>query len=88
MRAVLQAGGDSRQSWPVQRFLDTADRAVGHPILGPLYREMGLARHAIDLDRLWRDLGVHIDGHRLSFDDSAPEAWMRKAITAPPTGRP
>jgi hypothetical protein len=82
LQAVLAAGGDSRQEWPVARFLDVADRSVGQPVLRPLYQQMGLARHAIDLDRLWADLGVRVEGGTIRFDDQAPLAAIRRAITA------
>jgi hypothetical protein len=38
----------------------------------------------VDLDKLWLRLGVVSDGGGMSFDDRAPLAEVRKAITAPP----
>jgi hypothetical protein len=83
LRAVLDAGGDARETWPVDRFLDVADRSSGHPVLRDLYRQMGLARRDVDLARLWRDLGVRVEGRRVIFDDQAPEAALRRAIAGP-----
>ena len=37
-----------------------------------------------DLAALWRDLGLRPRGEALEFDDSAPLAAIRKAITAKP----
>ena len=37
-----------------------------------------------DLAALWRDLGLRPRGEALEFDDTAPLAAIRKAITARP----
>jgi hypothetical protein len=37
-----------------------------------------------DLDALWRDLGVIMRDAEVSFDDNAPLAAIRAAITRPP----
>ena len=34
-----------------------------------------------DLAALWRDLGVTLQGNGVTFDDGAPLAAIRKAIT-------
>jgi hypothetical protein len=34
-----------------------------------------------DLDQLWRDLGLRNTGGSLEFDDTAPLAAIRRAIT-------
>jgi hypothetical protein len=36
-----------------------------------------------DLAGLWGDLGLRPQGETLAFDDTAPLAAIRKAITAP-----
>jgi hypothetical protein len=38
----------------------------------------------VDLDQLWSKLGIQMKDGSLAFNDSAPEANIRKAITAPP----
>jgi hypothetical protein len=35
-----------------------------------------------DLDQLWKELGVKRQGKTVTFDDSAPLAAIRRAITA------
>jgi hypothetical protein len=40
---------------------------------------------APDLDALWRELGVQPRGGGVSFDDDAPLAAIRAAITRTPT---
>jgi hypothetical protein len=78
LQGVLQAGGDYRVAWPVQRILATGDAALGLTTLSDLYRELKDSTSAIDLDALWRELGV--DGDRLR--DDAPLATVRRAILA------
>jgi len=38
----------------------------------------------VDLDALWRELGVWVNDARATLDDAAPLAATRRAITAPP----
>jgi hypothetical protein len=40
----------------------------------------------VDLDTLWKELGVERDAEGVRLDDSAPFANIRKAITAAPRG--
>jgi hypothetical protein len=37
----------------------------------------------VDLGALWKELGISLDGKRVVFDDHAPLAAARAAITAP-----
>ena len=83
MRGVLAAGGSHEQDWPIERILATADKAVGVDVLTRLHNEMGPKPVTPDLAALWRDLGLKRIGEDLEFDDSAPLAAIRKAITAP-----
>ncbi|NJN46354.1 MAG: hypothetical protein HC808_07635 [Candidatus Competibacteraceae bacterium] len=41
----------------------------------------------VDLDDLWHRLGVSITGQHVAFDDTAPLAWLRRALTNGPVGR-
>jgi hypothetical protein len=84
MRGVISAGGNHEQDWPIARVLATADKAVGVNVLTRLYNEMGAKPVTPDLAALWRDLGLRPRGEALDFDDSAPLAAIRKAITARP----
>ena len=86
MRGVLAAGGNHEQDWSLDRVLTTADKAVGVDVLTKLHNEMGAKPVTPDLAALWRDLGVKPQGDSVEFDDSAPLAAIRKAITAPRAG--
>jgi hypothetical protein len=41
----------------------------------------------VDLDQLWKKLGVALDADEVIFNDKAPEAVIRKAITSLPKSR-
>ena len=45
------------------------------------------ANTAVDLDALWKDLGVALVDGRIVLDDSAPQAKWRKMIVMGPPGR-
>src|SRR6267378_3341498 len=83
MRGVLAAGGNHEQDWSIERILATADKAVGVDVLTRLHNEMGPKPVTPDLAALWRDLGLKQIGEDIEFDDTAPLAVIRKAITAP-----
>jgi len=83
MRGVLAAGGNPEKDWTLARVLSTADKAVGVDVLTRLHDEMGPKPTTPDLTALWRDLGLRMQGETLAFDDTAPLAAIRKAITEP-----
>jgi hypothetical protein len=82
MRGVIAAGGNHEVDWSIDRILTTADKAVGVNAMTRLHDQMGTKPVSPDLDSLWRDLGLRIQGESLVFDDTAPLAAIRKAITA------
>lgn len=83
MRGVLAAGGNHEIDWPIDRILSTADKAVGVDVLNRLHDAMGATPVAPDLDGLWRELGLKMHDGEVEFDDSAPLAAIRAAITKP-----
>ncbi len=86
LRGILDAGGDHEKEWPVERIFAVADKATGTTVLADLYAEMRDKPVAPDLDALWRELGISASEGRVTFDDSAPLAAIRRAITAVPPG--
>jgi hypothetical protein len=81
MRGVLAAGGSHEVDWPIERILATGDRAVGVKVLTRLHNEWGQKPVAPDLDQLWKDLGLRNVEGNLEFDNAAPLAAIRQAIT-------
>ena len=80
IRAVVATGADVESHWEIARLLDVGDGATGTRVLHDLYRELALAPGTVDLAALWRRLGVRVDGDRVTFDDAAPLASVRRGI--------
>ena len=83
MRAVLAKGGDGSVLWEMNRLLDVADDATQTHVLHDLYEKFATKPAQVDLDELWKSLGVINRNGKISFDDSAPLAAIRKAILEP-----
>ncbi len=84
LRGVIAAGGHIERRWRLADVLAAADGAVGVPVLAELHARMGREPVEVDLEDYWRRLGV-VRGRRgrVAFDDAAPWAAIRRAITAP-----
>lgn len=83
IRAILAEGGNGGAEWPLERVLDVGDKATGTTVLKDLYEQLGTQPGHVDLDEIWRKLGVRESGRRIVFDDDGPWAKYRAAITAP-----
>ncbi|MEP6685722.1 MAG: hypothetical protein ABJB22_03005 [Verrucomicrobiota bacterium] len=81
LRAIVNAGGTVESEWPIARALEIGDRATGVPVLRELYDKMKAAPASVDLKALWKELGVECRGPKIEFNDAAPLAAIRKAIT-------
>jgi hypothetical protein len=84
LRAIVAAGGNVEVSWDVRRTLAIGDKATGTNVLIELYDEMRATPVTPDLEALWRQLGVKLTPEGARFDDDAPLAGIRKAITTAP----
>ena len=88
LRGILAAGGAINRNWPIEKAFRAGDQATGTHVLEQLYRRMADKPVAVDLDALWKKLGVVRNGQGVRFNNSAPEADIRMAITrTPPWGR-
>jgi len=85
LRAIL-AAGNMETSSELAPVLAIGNRAVGVPVLTELYERMKDQPAPADLEAIWRRLGIQPDGRTVRFIEDAPEAAIRRAITAPPTG--
>lgn len=86
LRGILAAGGSIEVDWPLIRALKAADDAVGAPVMTELYSQMKSAPVEPDLNALWKTLGVKDRANGLAFNDGAPEASIRRAMTDLPHG--
>ncbi len=82
LRGILEAGGDIRQDWELSKALAAGDRSTGTTALVSLYRQMKDQPHPVDLDALWKELGILKVGEAVQFRDDAPLAAIRKSIAA------
>jgi hypothetical protein len=80
-RAILKAGGTIESDWPLMRTLEIGDRATGMVVLRELYDKMKASPAPVDLDALWKELGVERRNSKIEFNDRATLAAIRKAIT-------
>ncbi len=82
LRGILDAGGDIRKNWELEQTLKIGDRATGTDILVKLYDQMRDQAVKVNLAALWKELGVISDNGAIHFQDDAPLAAVRRAITA------
>jgi hypothetical protein len=81
MQGLLREGGNGRANWSTKRVVEVADEATGTTVLSELYARMAKAPGDVDLDALYAELGVaRVDGE-IVFDDDAPLAHVRRAMT-------
>jgi hypothetical protein len=81
LRAIVNAGGTIETEWKITRAFGIGDRAVGVPVLSELYDKMKSTPAPVDLDALWRQLGVERNNGETKWNDTAPLSAIRKAIT-------
>jgi hypothetical protein len=85
LRGILDAGGDIRQDWGLEKALKIGDHAVGLDVLEKLYAEWKDKPAQVDLSAMWKELGVEPNGGAVVLKDDAPLAAIRRAIE---TGTP
>jgi hypothetical protein len=81
LRAINRAGGTIEADWPLERAWQVGDQATGGHALSELYAQMRAKPVMVDLPDLWRQLGIRREGRGVVFDDRAPLAHVRSAIT-------
>lgn len=80
--AINRASGGNTAYWSMDEIIATGDRATGTRALAELYAKMSADPSPADLPALFAALGVASEGGAIQFDDSAPLAPIRRAITA------
>jgi hypothetical protein len=82
LRGILADGGTLERRWSLREALQTGDRATGVNVLMETYEAWRAKPVQVDLDDLWRQLGVERQGRSAILHDDAPLADVRRAITA------
>ena len=72
----------SRRTGPLLKHSSLGDTATGVHVLMQLYDQMKGKPVQVDLPALWKRLGVEMRDRTVVFDDKAPLAPVRRAITA------
>jgi hypothetical protein len=80
LRAILDAGGSITVDWDLERALRIGDDATGVPVLQELYAKMRSAPHPVDLDDIWKQLGIEHHGESISLKKDAALEAVRNAI--------
>jgi len=83
LRGIVAAGGTIDHDWPIEKAFAAGDQATGTHVLSDLYGQMKAKPVPVDLDSLWRELGVDQAPDGVRFNENAPYAEIRKAITRP-----
>ena len=81
LRAVAKAGANVCVDWPIERLLATGDAATGTQVLSEVYALRALTNAAPELAEWWKKLGVTRENGHVRWDDGAPEAAVRRAMT-------
>lgn len=81
LSAIVADGRASFTQSPIDRVLAKGDEAVGVPVLSELYARHATHAESVDLGALWKRLGISMHRGRVQFDDTAPLADVRRAIT-------
>lgn len=82
LRAILRDTGGYANERDIDSVLRLGDAATGTHVLEELYQRSKETALGTNLDELWRELGVPANPLTEPFDDHAPLAPIRIAITA------
>jgi len=86
LRAILKETGGYGNEANIGDVLRIGDAATGTHVMYGLYEQIRATPQTPNLDLLWTLLGVPTDPLTQPFDDRAPLAAIRIAITAKPSG--
>jgi hypothetical protein len=80
LRGILNAGGDINDDWSIEKTLKVGDQAVGLDVLEKLYAEWKDQPVHVDLNAMWKQLGVAGNSSPAQAEDDAPLSAIRRAI--------
>jgi len=80
--AIGKTGDSDEDLWPIERVLEEAARATSTQVLRELFERLAKQPGTVDLNQLFTRLGVQARGRSVVFDEQAPLAKLRRAITA------
>lgn len=80
LRGIVDAGGDMKSWWTISKALTAADEATQTNVLMTQYEKRRAAPEPVDLEALWKNLGVRVEPGKVVLDDTAPWADIRRSI--------
>ncbi|CAN5426764.1 hypothetical protein BH10PSE6_BH10PSE6_45730 [soil metagenome] len=86
LAGALWEGLDGAGRVTLDAYTQACNRATGTRAMSELIDRHVNSNTAVDLDALWKELGVSLVGGRIVLDDSAPQARWRKMIVMGPPG--
>lgn len=81
LRGIVAAGGNHQARWSIEKTLAAGDRAIGGHVLRDLHRRQGMRADNVDLDALFKRLGVMLRDGKVIFNEGAPLASIRQGLT-------
>jgi hypothetical protein len=81
LRTVRARLGDSTGQASLESVIAVCDEVLGDGLMTRFVDRHARAAAALDLPAIMAALGVHTSGGDVVFDDGAPDAWIRRAIT-------
>jgi len=74
---------------PIDAYAQACDAATGTRAMSALIDRHYHNAQAVDLAKLWKELGVALVGNRIALDDTAPQArWRRMIVMGSPSQPP
>lgn len=83
LRGIVDSGHSIRQSLELPSIYRTADRALGVTVLMDVYRAHAHRPEPVDLETLWRNLGIERTASGVRLRDDAKWSAVRERITEP-----
>ncbi len=82
LRAIKVAGGTMQRprTWSIVSTLEIGDRATKTSVMTQLYHQMKDKPMPVDLDAIWRRLGVSLKDNKVYFNEAAPQSWLRRSL--------
>jgi hypothetical protein len=80
LRGILKDGYSMKSSSSPMQIFQSGDNATGVPVLVPLYEKMKADPYPVDLEALWKSLGVDMHENQILYNDDAPMAHIRKLL--------
>jgi predicted metalloprotease with PDZ domain len=84
LAGALWSGFDATRRVALPDYAAACDRAVGTKTMSDLVARHFDRREPVELEALWKQLGIAVDGGRIVLDDAAPLARWRKMVVLGP----